>query len=402
MQRRSNPPPKQRIPFEIWALVASAFAVALGFGVVGPAIPQFALEFGVSNFWASAMISAFALMRVLGAPLGGWLIARIGERRTHAIGLLSTGAATGICVIAANFPQLLVLRALGGLGSAATTIATTALVIKLSPPEARARVASLNAAGWTAGSIVGPIVGALVAGLGLRAPFLFYFFAVLIATAVVWFALRRSKVIPRGKTDRSASNPMPLREALRIAQYRSLLVSGFGVSWATYGVQTSVVPLFALAAFGGNPSDAAWVLAAYAIGNTMFIIPAGRWNDLIGRKPILLVGIAVLTAGYFLLPASPQLWVALVIMFAAGAGSALVNPGQQAVLADVVGPREGGSPIATFSMLCDMGAVVGPLVAGAIVDLAGFGWAFSTTAAMLVVAAVAWTIVPDSRRLHAR
>lgn len=347
------------------------------------------------------MISMFALMRVLGAPLGGWMIVRFGERPTHAIGLLVTGTATGVCVIAASFPQLLILRGLGGLGSAAASVATTALIIKLSPVESRARVASLNAAGWMAGSLVGPVIGALVAGLGLRAPFLFYFGAVLIATAVVWVALRRSQVVANRTTTAEVTH-LSLRSALRISQYRSLLFSGFSVGWATYGVQTSVVPLFAVAALGGNPSNAAWVLAAFAVGNSLFIIPAGRWNDLIGRKPLLITGIVILAIGYFLLPSTHALWLALAIMLVTGVGAALVSPGQQAVLADVVGSKSGGSPIATFSMLGDMGAVVGPLVAGAIVDVGGFGWAFATTAAILVCAILTWAVVPDSRRLTER
>ncbi|WP_244302835.1 hypothetical protein [Leucobacter coleopterorum] len=59
---------KPKLPFEVWALVAGGFAVALGYGIVAPAIPQFALEFGVSSFAASAIVSAFALMRLLSAP----------------------------------------------------------------------------------------------------------------------------------------------------------------------------------------------------------------------------------------------------------------------------------------------------------------------------------------------
>jgi MFS family permease len=50
-------------------------------------------------------------------------------------------------------------------------------------------------------------------------------------------------------------------------------------------------------------------------------------------------------------------------------------------------------------MTSDLGGVLGPLVAGALVDLAGFGWAFGITAALLLVAMLAWLLVPDSRRL---
>ena len=79
-------PARTPLPFEVWALVAGGFAVALGYGVVAPAIPQFALEFGVSNFAASAIVSAFALMRLVSAPLAGWWRIAVSESASPPIG----------------------------------------------------------------------------------------------------------------------------------------------------------------------------------------------------------------------------------------------------------------------------------------------------------------------------
>jgi len=75
------------LPTEVVILSSVAFCVALGFGIVGPAIPIFADEFGVSAFWASAVVSVFAAMRLVGALPAGWLVDRTGERITLATGL---------------------------------------------------------------------------------------------------------------------------------------------------------------------------------------------------------------------------------------------------------------------------------------------------------------------------
>lgn len=389
-----------KIPFEVWALVAGGFAVALGYGVVAPALPQYALAFGVSNFAASAIVSAFALMRLVSAPLAGRLVTRFGERRTYITGLLIVAVSSGACVFAADYTQLLVLRAVGGIGSSMFTVAASALLIKVSPVHARGRVASLNSAGFLSGALLGPVFGAVVAGFGLRAPFAFYFATLVVAAAVVWVALRRSALATVGEHGRGRE-ALELGGALRIPNYRVLLASVFAFGWSSFGVRISVVPLFVAAAFGSDdPTTAAWVLAAYAAGNALLIFPSGRWNDVYGRKPLLVIGTAVLAVGYLAFPASPTLWVALAVMFVAGAGSALVNPGQQAVLADVVGSRNGGGVVAAYSMASDLGGVLGPLAAGAIVDLAGFGWAFAVTAAMLAATSLAWALVPDSRRLQ--
>ncbi len=393
--------PRAKLPFEVWALVAGGFTVALGYGVVAPAIPQYALEFGVSNLAASAIVSAFALMRLVSAPLAGWLVSRFGERRTYTVGLLIVAVSTGACALAMTYPQLLLLRGAGGIGSAMFTVAATALLVKVSPPDARGRVASLNAAGFLSGMLLGPVFGALVAGFGLRAPFVFYFLTLVLAAIVVWSALRRSVLASPGGGGASRES-MGLREAWRIPQYRVLLGSVLIFGWTSFGVRISIVPLFVALSFQGAPSDAAWVLAAYAAGNALLIFPAGRWTDTVGRKPMLVTGMAVLAISYLVFPASPALWAALACMFVAGMGSALVNPGQQAALADILGQRSGGKVVAAYSMMADLGGVLGPLAVGAIVDLAGFGWGFGVTAALLAAVTLAWVAVPDTQQRRPR
>lgn len=387
----ANKPQKVRLPFEVWALVAGGFTVALGYGVVAPAIPQFALEFKVSNFAASAIVSAFALMRLVGAPLAGWIVGRFGERATYTTGLLIVAASTGAAAFALNYPQFLVLRGLGGLGSAMFSIAATALLVEASPPQGRARVASVNAAGFLLGGLLGPVLGGIVAGYGIRAPFIFYFFTLVAAAIVVTIALRSKHALPQSKPgSRPAGDEMRLSEALRMPTYRSLLLSMFAFGWTSFGVRVSLIPIFVAVVFSGDAPTAAWVLAAYAAGNALFIFPSGRWSDTIGRTPLLITGFALLAAAFLTFPLSETLWVAMAIMVVAGIGSALANPGHQAVLADVLGPRRGGMVVSTYSMVSDLGGVLGPLIAGAIVDLAGFGWAFGLTAVLLVTAALGW------------
>ncbi|WP_017793834.1 MFS transporter [Leucobacter salsicius] len=390
---------KPKLPFEVWALVAGAFTVALGYGVVAPAIPQFALEFGVSNFAASAIVSAFAGMRLVSAPLAGWVVGRFGERASYTVGILIVAVSTGAAALAQDYTQFVVLRGAGGVGSTMFTVAATALLVKLSPPNARGRVASLNAAGFLLGGLLGPVFGGIVAGFGLRAPFVFYFFMLIVAASVVAIALRNSKAAGAPSTQNSQLQPMSFGAALRIPQYRSLLLSVFSFGWSSFGVRVSIVPIFVAVVFSGDAAMAAWVLAAYAAGNAILIFPSGRWTDSLGRKPLLITGMIVLAVSYAAFPASPNMLVAMLAMFVAGAGSALANPAQQAVLADVLGGRSGGGVVAGYSMASDLGGVLGPLVAGAIVDFAGFGWAFGVTAILLTLALGGWTLVSD---MHAK
>src|SRR5215211_2361360 len=69
-----------RIPREVIVLGLIAFCVAVGFGVLIPVLPVFARSFGVDNFAVGAVVSVFALMRLITAPFCGRMINRAGER----------------------------------------------------------------------------------------------------------------------------------------------------------------------------------------------------------------------------------------------------------------------------------------------------------------------------------
>ena len=105
-----------RLPREIRVLAAAAFVIAIGYGLVAPALPTFARSFDVGVTAASAVISAFALFRLAFAPVSGRLVARLGELRTYLLGLGIVAVSTGACAFAAEYWQLLVFRSLGGIG----------------------------------------------------------------------------------------------------------------------------------------------------------------------------------------------------------------------------------------------------------------------------------------------
>src|SRR5580692_5871530 len=83
----ASPKTKQLpLPREIRVLVAVAFCVALGFGIVAPALPVFARDFGVGRAAAAAVISVFAFLRIAFAIPAGRLVDRFGERIVLASG----------------------------------------------------------------------------------------------------------------------------------------------------------------------------------------------------------------------------------------------------------------------------------------------------------------------------
>jgi MFS transporter, DHA1 family, multidrug resistance protein len=383
------------LPRDIKVMLVAAFLIALGFGLVAPVLPQFATTFDVGATAAAVIVSIFAFMRLLFAPAGGALIGKLGERPVYVTGLLIVAASTAACAFAQDYWQLLIFRGLGGAGSVMFTVASMALVIRLAPPESRGRVSGAYASAFLIGNVCGPIVGGLLAGFGLRVPFLAYAGALVLAALVVQTQLSHDP--GSGGRDGAAAPAMKLGEALGDSAYRASLLSSFANGWATFGVRMATVPLFAVAALGAGPEAAGWALAVFAAGNALALTFSGRLADSLGRKPMMVAGLVLTGAATGGIGLTQGLLLFLAASLLAGVGAGLLGPAQQAAVADVIGrERSGGRVLAVYQMTADIGAILGPVLTGVVADAFGYGWAFAATGAVLLLAAAAWLLARET------
>lgn len=386
---------------EVGVLAAVAFSVAVGFGIVAPVIPEFARSFGVGKTAAGAVVSIFALMRLVSALGGGRLVDLIGERRVLALGIGIVAVSSALAGVAQSYLQLLVLRGAGGLGSAMFTVSAMSLVLSSTGPDQRGQAAGLFSGSFLLGGILGPALGSTVAHLGLRTPFFVYAGTLVVAGSIGLLALPRTAA--RGRPQRAEAAPeghTALRESLGHPAYRAALATQFADAWAVLGMRTTLLPLFVVDVLDAGKR---WVYLGFLVvaavnGATLF--PAGRYADRRGRRPVLVAGLALCTAALLVLVRTDTLPVYLAAMALLGLGSGMLDVAPAAVVGDVVRGR-GGTSVATFQMAGDAGAVVGPLVAGVLADSLSYGAAFGATAGVLAVAAVLAIVAPETRRMEA-
>ena len=148
--------PFRDLPPEVAILTAVSFTVALGFGIVAPAIPEFARQFDVSVTAAAGVISVFALMRVVGALPAGRLVDRFGEPGVMAAGIAVVAVSSILAGFSESFIELLILRGSGGVGSAMFSISAQALLLGRVSSCQRGRASGLFSGGFLLGGISGP------------------------------------------------------------------------------------------------------------------------------------------------------------------------------------------------------------------------------------------------------
>lgn len=380
---------KPRIPREIWVLIAAAFVIAIGFGLITPVLPSFARSFDVGVTASSIIVSAFAFFRLVFAPAGGRLIAKFGERPIYITGLLIVAISTGATAFAQSYWQVLLFRSLGGIGSTMFTVSAVALIVRLAPPTIRGRVSSAYGSAFLLGGIGGPVLGGLLGNLGLRIPFLVYAVALVIAAAIVAAMIRTEALRPAADAPQRAV--FTVREALQDSAYRASMGSAVANGWANFGVRNAILPLFATAVILDEPWVAGAALAVFAAGNAMGLTFSGRLSDRIGRRPFIIGGLLVSGLATMITGWVGTLPLLILVSAVAGLGAGVLNPAQQASIADIVRQdRNGGPAIAAVQMSSDLGSIVGPIIAGVLVDEGSYGLAFAVTGLIGLLAVIPW------------
>jgi len=398
--------PLAGLPREISVLVVIAFLVALGFGILAPAIPIFTREFGVTKFQVGVVISVFAAMRFVSALFVGRLVDVIGERIVLTSGVWIVGVSSALAGLAGSYDQLVVLRGIGGVGSAMFTVSALGLLLRTAGEEQRGRASGAFQGGFLLGGVSGPFVGGLISEISIRAPFFIY--AAMLGIAGV-FALTALSGSAAARRDRSAaaralpqdpeeSGFAPLWRALHNRSFVTAMFVNLGNGFTAFGLRQSLVPLFVIEALLRGPLLVGIGFFVSAGVQGLLLIPAGRLSDERGRRPALIAGTAGVTAGMLVLALAGNPAIFLVGMAVLGVGSAFMGSAPAAVVGDVAGAR-GGTVVAAFQMASDFGSIVGPLVAGILADKVGFPLAFATGAAVSGIGLLLALTMRETRRI---
>jgi MFS transporter, DHA1 family, multidrug resistance protein len=388
--------PFRDLPPEVAILASVAFTVALGFGIVAPAIPAFACQFGVSTAAAASVISVFALMRVAGALPAGRLVDRFGEPGVMAAGIAVVAVSSILAGFSQSFVELMVLRGSGGVGSAMFSISAQALLLGTVPGDQRGRASGLFSGGFLLGGISGPAVGGLVATWSLRAPFFIYGCLLVVPAILAAVVLRRVPNHRRVASRPSAGSLATLGRAVHSQTWRAAASANLADGFAALGVRGALVPLFVREVLH---RPAVWTgigFLLFAALNGAALLPGGRVADTLGRRPVIIAGCAVSAVGMVMLALLPGPGAYLAALAVAGFGSGLLDVAPAAMIGDIIN-RDGGTLVASYQMAGDVGSVVGPVAGGLLVDSASYGAAFGLAAAVLGGAALFSSAAPETR-----
>jgi MFS family permease len=390
--------PFKDLPREVSILIAASFFVAVGFGIVLPAIPVFAKSFGVNNAAIGLMVSAFAITRFASGLISGTLVDKFGERAVFSSGVFMVALFTFLAGLAQSYEQLLIFRAAGGLGSSMFSVAAGSVIMRSVDDANRGRAQSVYQGSFLLGGIAGPAIGGLLSVISLRAPFFVYSGMLICSGTVAHFFLKGDKI---GKVDKSVgtSDHTTVREALAMKPYRIALVLTFIGTWVFFGLRASILPVFVTEELNSTTAIVGYGLAVSAVIQGAILLRAGRYSDEKGRRAASIIGAQVVLLGVLLLTFSVNVWMYLLAMAVLGFGGAFISITPASIVGDVI-KGKGGKVIAIFQMAGDAGMMVGPIIIGAVSDLFSYRAAFGMSAAIFVIALVLVYQIPETRNVE--
>lgn len=362
--------------------IALFFAIAPT-NILTPLLPDIRDDFGISIATAGLVVSAYGFARLLTDLPVSWIVNRIGETRLALAGtvLLVVGSAIG--AVSPSVEILILARILTGLASGLITlVALTALSWTASAGN-RGAVMSLFQVANNTGIALYPLVGGAIGTLlDWRATFVLAIGAGLVSASLLLPTLRRieagaKKEATSGKGRQLEFELTPRRRRVALASIYAGVVANM---INRHGFRNTFIPLFSGTVLGLGAVEIASGIALMSVVGIVVVTPGARLGDRIGRKRLVVAGLAILALGDLAFLGVGDYWAFLAAVALIGSGDFFASS-QTALLSELAPASQRAQVLAGYRLFVDIGALVGPILLAGLLD--------ATTAPVTILVAAA-------------
>ena len=151
---------------------------------------------------------------------------------------------------------------------------------------------------------------------------------------------------------------------------------------------------------GTSLSSLSWILNGYTIVFAAVLVPAGRWADRIGRRRLFVAGLIAFSLGSLFCGLAPGVGALIAARVVQAAGAGMMVPASLSLLLASVPPAARSQAIGTWSALGALGAALGPVIGGSLVQIS-WRWVFWINLPVgLAAVLLATRVVPESKDEH--
>ncbi len=337
----------------------------MGWGLIIPVMPELisqlkGIAINEASPYGAWLLSAYAVTQFVFAPVIGNLSDKYGRRPVLLFSLIGFGIDYIFLALAPTYGWLFVGRIIAGITGASFTTAT-AYIADISTPETRAKNFGMIGAAFGLGFIIGPALGGLLAGLGIRAPFYAAAILCLLNTLYGYFVLPESlSKEHRREFHWKRANPLgSLKLFIKYPAIGKLAISFFLIYMAAQSVQGNW-NFYTIYRFQWSEKMVGISLAV--VGLLVGVVQAGLTrviNPKIGNERSIYLGLILYSIGLLLFAFATEGWMMFAFLIPYCLGG-IAGPSLQAVLAGHVPSNEQGELQGALTSLMSLTTILGP------------------------------------------
>ncbi len=369
MTRAAPSPSNNRAHFRQLAVLIGVNAVdMIGFAIVLPLLPFYALNFNATPVEIGWLMAAFSVAQLLSSPLWGRFSDRYGRRPALLVGLTASALAYVVFGLADSLWMLFLSRVVQGAGGGTTGVAHAYVADTMKPAD-RARALGWLSAATSAGVAIGPTLGSWFnLWFGHSAPGFAAAGLCLVNVFFAWKWLPESHPA-RAPTDAPARPKAPIWHTAWVVvshprQAVSRLVWIYAVGMLAFTCMTAVVALYLNAEFQVTEKTIGYFFTY--IGILSFVMRSvflGPVVDRVGETWAMRIGAGLLVIGLVLYPLVPTIWLLVLVIPLVPIGTALLFPATTSLMTRASEKSEIGTTMGTAQFYAGIARVAAPLAA---------------------------------------
>ena len=368
--------------------VLSHFGLGASYLAVSPILPLITDEYGVSHATSGLLVGVVMIMSAIFGIPGGFIVGRLGLRRTYTIALFMVGLLT-LSALSPGFWGLLVLRVLYGLGFAAFIPANGPLLMQWFRPRELPVINGMNMAGVSLGIMLSLSTAAPLSDRLGWEMVLGIFGAIGLFAAFAWLLLGRV----RGGAETLAVAPVALKEVWEVLRNRTVFLLGIAdaACFSLYVALTGWLPTFYNETRGMSLTEAGLIISVLPFVGIFGVLLGGVLPAKIESRrlffivPGALVGLGGL--GSFLLGDLSLIYLSVILL---GLGAWLYQPMLMTLPMELPGmtPQRVAIAWGWFMTTSGVTTFISPLAVGALRDGTG-----SFIPGFLIFGVLAWFLL---------
>jgi MFS family permease len=351
----------------LW-LYVSVFVGSLGLGLHIYFVPVFAQRFGATYLDLGYIGTATALTYCFAPMLVGQLADRVNHSRLFAVAIVINFATTLTLAFSRSVSDIIMIRALAGLGLAFFWPITEVLVLQLAPRQRRVREIGVYSVAWGSAFLIGPLLGGLIIqDFG-------FFDLFVISSLLILAALLGAVIVASFGESRKEQRTIHIAEQLhvmrRLLPWYAMIVC-YGI---VFGTVTAIFPGYANS-IGIDAVLIGVLFAGFGIARVVGYATSENYVHFGETKAIILASSFICVANVIiaLVPAFYSFLLAIVIL---GGCFAIIFPLSISLISRHFPDAQAGAAVGSYESVYGIGSVIGPVLAGTLATLSGPSFSF--------------------------